>query len=875
MLDWQTEEDQDWNEPHMPPPTAVSLWRRRLVWLVLLGLVLGIGGWYGAGLVQERVDTATSETEADLRQTHALLREAVLNQDRELFTLLISGRDTAWAAAQEKLLAERQLLHRSEWGLTLEPYLFMDDQVQTVTLSPDLLSAEVTAFETYRFWSVADQDIRIAVLTHTAVYRLGPDRWLYAPPEPDFWGETAEIYGSHLHITYPKRDQAVIERLFPNLDALVANTCRLPGLGPCDPVQVDFSTDPALVGLRLTDMLLNAEEPIQLPTPTLLGVPQNEAGHEILWLTYGRFLSSALITQQTDYVCCRTSQLYFPLLHYQLAQLDLLNWPFANKSVFDRMGFRRIEPALFNNMWQFNRSISIVPAIDIIRQPGDNIRSHPPPNMLLPYEQRIEMEDALAYAFIDYLTDEWGQQPAELQRQLRHHADLFSWLNQFVDASLLSEQSLQLNLMDYISSQGNQFQPQIPLTLTCDPNGPAPRLIYDPTTRTWQERPLPPLAANVRPEPIFRYIHHIHPTPYEEIMVLETAVSFYLATPDLLRPITYGNGLLANQGTLYLTAAPHDQLLHLTLETLQRNQRFTVHYQLDPTACDDEQCPATIAPGQIDWSPNGRYTLITINEWQALDPGPGLYLGDEQGNVVTYLGDHYDRLRPVWLDDTHIAYPSLDENQAAHYTILAINDPPSGPVVLQTITSDDLAPLVAEAADIHRPIQPIGLIAAPDNPRHLLVQAAKPWIRGQVGSGVAYEQYYLFGLRLTGDLTQIEEGALLRQSADGPLMAQFYPARDSFSFGLVYVDAGPQTTISLIDLPILFFDATFNGQQGTWPLVDTLTTPPPAWSPDGLWLATAFPFGLLLTNIYASSNFHLAPYDLSNCTTIQWVEQRD
>lgn len=852
MLDWQTEEEQTWeDEPTPPPPTAVSPWPRRLVWLTLL-LLLGGGIWYGTSFLSERVETAADETEADLRQAHALLREAALNQDVELFILLISGRDEAWAEAQELLLRRGFMLDRLGWGLTHERANTANDRVTDITLSPDLLAAEVTAVESYQFWSVADQQVKTAPLQYTVVYRLGPDRWLYAPPEPEFWGETAEITGNHLRITYPERDQEVVERLLPNLDALMTNTCRLPGIETCDTLAVELTTDPASLAQSLSRTIINADEPIVLPTPTLLGLPQDAAGYEALWLAYGRFLSSTIITRQNDYACCQRVQIYAALLHYQLSQLGLLDWPtdLATSPQIHQSG-QAYQQELLANLWQGTAPYDWRPFLE-----PDG-----------PDREQLSLSAQMAYLLVDYLVPGQNSTPAVLQNALPGFEELLDWYNAISPATAQSEDHLVLLLADHASRQ-QAAPPQLPdpLTVTCDPNGPAPRLSYDPTTRTWQERPLPPLANPDWSQPTFR---QIHPIPHTDLYLLETADTLYLASDGLLRPIQFDRSLTSHNRTLYITAAPDGQLLNLTWEQLQRNQRFTGHYQLDPTACDDEACPITTAPGEISWSPNGRYTLITINEWQALEPGPGLYLGDEQGNVVAYLGDHYDRLRPVWLDDAHIAYPILSENEAAHYEILAVGEDSAGDnSPLLTITPDDLHQAIPEPLDPLRPIQPIQLLPSPNNPHHLFIQAAKPWIRGQVGSGVAYEQHYLFWAELSADFTQIERLAFYRQSQERPLAVAIAPQGQAVISYAIAVNHYEIVTFNQLPLPLR--DPTF----GRWPLFETLAAIPPTWSPDGEWLALAYPFGLLLTDMQTMSHIHLASYDLSNCTAVQWVPER-
>jgi hypothetical protein len=902
MLDWQTEEDQT-GEEHPPQETAVSPWPRRLSWLLLI-LLLGGGIWYAVGFEKEqgqaetvvleaeqgKAETTTQEAEADVRQTHALLRQAILDRyftpfDRDIiqFNPLISGRDENWARTQERLMTERKLLRHFHWGATHDPYFFDEDQVKEVVFGPDLLTAEVTAVEPYRFWSSVDRQVKIAYLQQSSVYYFGsdpwlfrpppPDRWLYAPPGPEFWGQPVKIIGENLHVTYPERDREVVEQLFPDLNDLIGNTCRLPGLEPCAPLQVEFGTDSALIGLTLIDNLRRAPgEPIELPTPTLLGVPQDAAGYEFLWLAYGRLLSSAIIAQQTDFICCPINQLYLILLHYHLAQLNLLNWPFSSESAYGQIGFALPRPALFNDLWRSHRIFAIVPQIDVLQRSVDLTRIYVEPNMDLPYDQRIEAERAPAYALIDYLVTEQGELPANLQRLLAQHDNLIDWYREAANTPFMSEQELQFRLMDYIYGQ-NIFasQPFDPLTITCTPDSPAIRLSYDPATRTWQEQPLPSLPAALIEsgwsQPIFR---QVYPTAYPDVTLLQTADdTFYLATADLLRPVIFEGDLPGNPGTLQITSAPHAQLFNLTWERLDQNQRTTSHYQLDAAACDDRQCPAQPLPGQVYWSPNGRNTLIGVSNGQ--DETPGLYLGDARANIKAYLAGHYSQLPPVWLDDEHFAYGILTAEESVQLTIYTLDnsrliatagEPPTRQLL--TIDPQDLNNLLPEEWDPLPLVQPTALITNQADPGHLFIQAG----RAQPDNHEIDEQYYLFWIGLTADYAQINNAALLRHAFD-PIGLQTGPQGSRF---LIYTIRAQLQDLNAIyeDELDYYFEIYENYSDYYTPIYQSGVHIQPQLSANDDWQAWAYPFGLLLTRSLRFDAVYFAPYDLTNCIDMRW-----
>jgi hypothetical protein len=846
MLDWQTEEDQTWDEKPQPQ-TAVSPWPRRFLWLLVV-LLLGGGIWYATSFLQQQIETATSETEADLRQAYGLLRQAAERQDTDLFNLLLSGRDVAWARAQEQLLREGQLLDRPTWGLVHRPELGADDPVTAITLSPDLLAAEVTAVEPYQFWSIADQQVKTARLQHTAVYRLGPDRWLYAPPEPEFWGETREVRSDTLRLTYPERDHEVVEQLFPNLSALMANTCRLPGFY-CRAFRVEFVADPATLGQSLKQAIIGPDEPILLPTPTLMGVPRDAAGYEFLWLAYGRYLSSLVITQQTSYRCCRNLTFYQILLHYQLAQLNLHNWPLP-QAVFHEPYVDRVPlDDLFNQTLFLDGTgsslFNLDGLIDVIETEENlSIRSF----------QQMSSALQTTYVLIDYLVAGQSLTPADLQRQLNNHGQLFGWYNAVSPTPAQSETHLRLQLADHVIRYRTDVpQPEDSLTITCAPISRNLRLTYDPLSRTWQERALPPLPAILTkdgwlaPAP-----RQVYPTTAGDLYLVDSGDQLFLATADWLYPIQWNGRRPVDQGALLVTLQPNGRFLNLTWEQLWSSDlRLTTNFQLDLIECTETGCPAQPAAGQVLWSPDGRHSLIAVNNEQG-EP-VGLYTGDEQAALQTYLDVHMDRLPVTWLSNEYFAYATLTADETVQYNIQSLQG--QRPLI---ITAADLTSLLPHEQNMQRPVQPIELVPNPADPHQILLLAARPWISAPVGRTVSYEHHYLFWLELTADFSQIEQIALVQDL--GSFEVQINPPGD---LAILYSRAGP--IFSMLDLP---YDPQAPGLMPTpaMPPIDV----PPLWSPDGEWLALTTRFGVVYTNPPTFDLVHLAPYDLSNCFHSQW-----
>lgn len=242
-FEWQTDEEYEWDEtsPQPEPPRR----RRRWPWLLLVAVVLAATAVFLIyRQLNQRIDAATEETEAELLASYAVWQQAVQNQDENLFNSLMSGRDPEWVAAQRSLLHTGMLFDRSGFGLAWEPGVG-ETAVLSQTFSLDFTSVELTTLQNYT-WTIDNGVTQTVQLARTEVYRLGADRWLYAPPEPEFWGETQAVNGQLLRVTYPARDVEIVQRLAADLEAKLVYLCNTTGYD-CPPdaqVRLIFSTEP-------------------------------------------------------------------------------------------------------------------------------------------------------------------------------------------------------------------------------------------------------------------------------------------------------------------------------------------------------------------------------------------------------------------------------------------------------------------------------------------------------------------------------------------------------------------------------------------------------------------------------------------------------
>ncbi|MCL4266831.1 MAG: hypothetical protein KJ069_26865 [Anaerolineae bacterium] len=348
-FDWRTEETVHWDEPPTvdpepePPPK-----RRRWRWAALFLLLLLVGGAVGAfWWLQSRVETATTAVTGDVLASHELIAAAAVDGDAELVATFLSGRDRGWSEAIEMAVLAGDYQDRTAFGLTWLP-ADPATAVISATLNPEFNEAEVIAEHVYAY-AIGNGLTDTVRLRQTAVYRSGPNRWLLAPPDANFWGETRTKQGFYLTLQYPARDEALAQRLALDMDTALAAMCASTTFHcPEDfQIQVELSTDPnSLLPENSTATFVNDRWRLRLPTPTLMGLPQDEVGYQVLARAYAaqlvvvvmRLLSGTATGTQGPFLdAWFTWQLdRFALRPYSLAATD--RQALAEQSVSLRMG---------------------------------------------------------------------------------------------------------------------------------------------------------------------------------------------------------------------------------------------------------------------------------------------------------------------------------------------------------------------------------------------------------------------------------------------------------------------------------------------------------------------------------------------------------
>lgn len=332
-FDWQTEENFSWDdEPVVETrePKRPGRWRP---WAFLLVVFIALGGtgWVILRQLGDRVEEVSVGVEDDVLASHNLVRLAADQQDAELLTTVLSGRDPLWSRTQEQLVSDGLLFDYPALGLETLPE---GSEVISVTLAPDLASAEVLSFESYVV-QVGNGVSETVLFERHAIYRLGEASWLYAPPESNaaYWGGWVEISGAALSLTVSERDAEVGRRLSRDLALKITEMCfGLQGV-VCPAgyhVDVTLEREPESIRLNYYDDILDYDgSAISLPTPSLIGVPTDEASYEALFRGYAAYVLGMVLTDLSGWECCEQGLLYQALLSKQLEQLAVQPWPLA------------------------------------------------------------------------------------------------------------------------------------------------------------------------------------------------------------------------------------------------------------------------------------------------------------------------------------------------------------------------------------------------------------------------------------------------------------------------------------------------------------------------------------------------------------------
>lgn len=833
-FDWRTDEDNEWHDekPLSKPATTQSKWQSR--WPFLLFVLAGlVAAWFLVRWqVDQRVASATVEVEADLLATHNFVLQTAVSQDEDLFRPNLSGRDEGWAEAQKEMLTEGLLLGRPMFGWQQIDDLPLAASDVSLTVSPDLRAAELLFPQTYAI-TVTEGVTETITLQQTAVYRLGKTRWLYAPPEEEFWGDWITSSGGRVTLVYPQRDAAVAERLAADLDVLVGQMCREFAALDCTDdlrlhVRLDKEPD-ALIAANEIENILKSGLRLNLPTPTLVGLPMDEAGYELLYRGYATQVVTAALAHLTEYDCC-TNQLFLRALRdYHLAELGLQPWPLAQAD-FDHLidgNFDGDVVAFWSRRWETSKN-----------------------------QQRW------VYALVDYLAREEAAVSVTEMIVLMNDRTYFEWLDAVLQGSY-DETLFAAGILQYIydnSTSGQLAQPPIPLPeqtlkLVCGgfgSSGASAIYEYDWAQRAWSQEFINNLDSFTINDSDFI---QLSPSGEEAILTVHdfegsvTQLQTFLIVDgelQLLEEKEYDNN---DQSAVWISYGFSDpQGNYIARYEYLEDRTITSLFERD---CLEEGCPRLDLPSWPIWSPGGEHLLVSefIGPNVRTFPNLGeanLYLYDLSGEV-TDLGKG---IRPFWLNDERYGYFEIaDESMRMFTAVLGENKPR---YVLET--SILLAEL-DDDADIDNLV--IGFaVPNPQNARELLLVA---YAGNPAEGSTPREEAAVFLIELEDDFVTVANIESL-STPEQVNYASFSPD-GRYILNFTYPVNSQGTTVT-------FMDRQTNEQI----LVESDSFSP-AWTADGRWLALARDNYVLL-QAPAHDNYQLLiPHGLQSCGQVAWAQE--
>ncbi len=634
-FDWQTDEE----EMAVARPAAEPVVRRQWPWRLLLGLLLVAAAIYGG--IRWRTARQTEAITNDVKIAHALVQEAEIAQDVEMLNLVLSGRDLGWQEAQQQLMINGNFASRPAFGLQA---IAATEAVPEVILSPDLKEAVIVSPQRFE-----DDDGQPVMLQQTAVYRQGSRNWLLSPPVDDFWGRTLITTTRYFTVTYPQRDEILVQRLVTDFDNLFARELcdRILQCGPDVHVDLRFSSSPqSLVTTADPLGLLLMGDPVILPTPTLVGVPVDEAGYGAIYRGYGAQVVTAALAHLFQYECCARALITHALLTKQASQLGLREWP--------------LTPAAYTQLLNF--SFTAANPIELLEA-----------DLTTRDEQWRQ-----AYSLVDFLVTETEWNPVQLQAALLRGNTAISLVQ------LVSEGDFVSRWLDFVYEQtenGRQLLPApLPATIHAACRGPRGAVLYRydlPTgTRSALEPVEPPYAGETK----------LWPLPGEEgYLVFEQIYRRFEMEARMTLHYQGKDHLLLQTILTELYPLPQYQFTgqvgpngrYLSLFAPGRTRFDPLYFLLDLTTCAGGRCQVHILFGRSVWSPDGQQLLIeerllrsqsadAYSQWRrSLSRREGV---EELGTAV---GNGY---APEWLDNSHYGYLRLNEARVPEWVVASTAD---------------------------------------------------------------------------------------------------------------------------------------------------------------------------------------------------------
>lgn len=820
MFDWQTEDENgSWDDE--PAVTQAAPLRRRRPWVftLVMVVVVTLAGVVVYRQVQVQVDKTSVSMEEQVMAAHTFVHAVAAEQDEELFRAQLSGRDPRWTEAQQELLTNGLIFDRYPLGLQAVTTLTETLPV-SVTLAADLKSAEVV--ETLPYTVEVTPGVTETVwLQQTAVYRASQtNRWLLSPPMDDFWGGWATINTQFLTLVFPIRDQKLAEELAFDLDTLIRRVCQTVQDTICLQdlrLNLRFTTElQSLIDLADPTYSLQPHFPMELPTPTLIGLPIDEAGYQALYRGYGVQIASSLIVQLTGYECCERAVFYQAMLDKQLSGLGLHPW---------------LSPADYEQV--------LMEGLQTI-----------PPHLLYRTENN-NREWRLVYTLVDYLSQ--TTPVVQMQDELVTWSSYDRWIEALIGPDIDILPPWQQFVYEH-SLSGQSTEPPISWPA-------ADVLLVCPTvSNTGTAVHRYNIASNTWVQDFIRQYDLAYSLDFQ-VLPNNNGYLFHRTSPDYTERqlIWWHDGVevvitsTINLNTnLYYTHMGDPFGRYHVIGTIEENST-TAANMLDLENCTDSSCPLTplnTVGWLVHWSPNSKHTLM--NSFPSEDANfpeawlnSSLYVADEAGSspVVAGAGPGIG-----WLDNNTFIY--IHPVDAATTELIATNVNDMAPQVL--LEEADLQAVLPETTEENGRLMIWYAQLSTNNPYNLLVVAAS-------ADDMTNSRYSFFHLLYSPNDPQNSQLTFITTTSGWAeispngrwLVLQNY--NDLSLPGVQFLN------LETKEVQPFFPDPNMSGNWG--------------WSPDGLWVVQYYDEYLVFTapdHAYRRT----VPHQLRDCYDVQWAEIR-
>jgi hypothetical protein len=645
-FDWRTEEDERQGLHQEPEPGGGGTSPRRPWLLALLALIL-IGGVYGLyrtySGVEDHLAETTERIENEVQASDNVIRSAAQRGDAELFVRFLSGADATWSSAQEQMVVGETWLDRPAFNLTWRPVLTGST---AISVSSDLTAATLTSHQSYTYAPPGGEET-VVVLEQTGVFRLGPDRWLYAPPTSEFWGERRELEHVSLAVSYPQRDEQVVQRLAADLDQLLKRLCGEQGV-TCPPglqLEVQFSTDAALLAPRAGEQLPPwAQAPLPLPTPSLVGVPADEQAYEALFAGYAREVASAALVTAAGWRCCEQGLLIQASLDDQLQALGLPPYTTRSPNYRALVGHASFDLNLFGALWT-------QPPI------GDAASSQNP---------SLESAKAILAFLLERQPD---LSLGALQRSISLADSYEAWMGRFAGPPDSARTALSWRAFLYDRQERPQPVPEAPqedLVLVCDAGEEGHLLLHREGGATAVDTGDLPGRAISSAGPLTV----VEPHATHGVIVAdgrpaegdgqELRLSFWREGEPQLLWNSFDEGQSEKR---YSYAGSSSDGRYLIVESVDPDRRFNAFLVAEMAGCLQGDCDWQRSSHRPLWSPDGRYLISS-------GTGNFLYLTEAHSVVQPYWYMDFGTA-PFWLDNQTFGYAQQSPDGQLRAVVLA------------------------------------------------------------------------------------------------------------------------------------------------------------------------------------------------------------